>query len=692
MNLQLLLQVIILLLLWPIKSVAKAPPPPPPLTKPNCPYSCGNNVTIPFPFGIGENCYFDKLYAIDCKSSKPILRSINLEVLEFLLEKSTMRVNQSVISSCQDKTTEASFVNLEKLPFYFSYYDNIFSGIGCNNLASMSSADHDFILGGCFSICDPRNKTEDDSCNGIECCKAGVPWALKSFNISISSINNATSSSSSSQEEGKCKYAFMVEKEWFESNFKSARRVQNWNQVPVILDWRIPNSSFGELERDESSKFTSTSHCESDEGGLFRCSCKEKYHGNPYFLHGCQDIDECRDGTANCSGDLRCENYEGGYRCVNPKRPKVYTIILGIGTGLGGLLLSIGALWLCIIIIRRIKQKEENFKKNGGLLLEQQLHSLDGSIDRCKIFNSKELDKATDHFNVNRILGQGGQGTVYKGMLADGRIIAVKKSKVVDESKLEEFINEVVILSQISHRNVVKLLGSCLEVEVPLLVYEFIPNGTLFQYLHDPSEELSLTWEMRLRIATEVAEALAYLHSSAYLPIYHRDIKSTNILLDEKYRAKIADFGTSRSIAIDQTHVSTKVQGTFGYLDPEYFHSSQFTDKSDVYSFGVVLVELLTGQKPISYIWANEGRNLATYFVECVEENCLFDILDDQVRKSGKTEEIMEVSDVAKRCLNSNGRSRPTMKEVAMGLERIRACNLQDDDDNIQKCYEELSR
>ncbi|KAH9750901.1 Wall-associated receptor kinase-like 1 [Citrus sinensis] len=650
MNLQLLLQVIILLLLWPIKSVAKEPPPP--LTKPNCPYSCGNNVTIPFPFGIGENCYFDQLYAIDCKSSKPILRSINLEVLEFLLEKSTMRVNQSVIRSCQDKTTEASFVNLEKLPFYFSYYDNIFSGIGCNNLASMSSADRDFILGGCFSICDPRNKTDDDSCNGIACCKAGVPWALKSFNISISSINNAaSSSSSSSQEEGKCKFAFMVEKEWFESKFKSAEGVQDWNQVPVILDWRIPNSSFGKLERDESPKFTSTSHCESDEGGLFRCSCKEKYHGNPYFLHGCQ----------------------------------------GIGTGLGGLLLSIGALWLCIIIRRRIKQKEENFKKNGGLLLEQQLNSLDGSIDRCKIFNSKELDKATDHFNVNRILGQGGQGTVYKGMLADGRIIAVKKSKVVDESKLEEFINEVVILSQISHRNVVKLLGSCLEVEVPLLVYEFIPNGTLFQYLHDPSEELSLTWEMRLRIATEVAEALAYLHSSAYLPIYHRDIKSTNILLDEKYRAKIADFGTSRSIAIDQTHVSTKVQGTFGYLDPEYFHSSQFTDKSDVYSFGVVLVELLTGQKPISYIWANEGRNLATYFVECIEENCLFDILDDQVRKSGKTEEIMEVSDVAKRCLNSNGRSRPTMKEVAMELERIRACNLQDDDDNIQKCYEELS-
>ncbi|KAL9448458.1 hypothetical protein AB3S75_015859 [Citrus x aurantiifolia] len=411
MNLQLLFQVIILLLTLPIKSIAKAPPTPH-LTKPNCPSSCGNNVTIPFPFGIGENCYFDQRYAVDCRFNKPILRSIDLEVLEFLLEKSTMRVNQSVIRSCQDKTTEASFVNLEKLPFYFSYYDNIFSGIGCNNLASMSSADHDFILGGCFSICDPRDKTDDDSCNGIACCKAGVPWALKSFNVSIRSINNAASgSNSSSQEEGKCNYAFMVEKEWFERNFKSAEGVQDWNQVPFILDWRIPNSSFGKLEKDKSPEFTSTSHCRSDESGLFRCSCKEKYHGNPYFLHGCQDIDECKDGTANCSENLLCENYEGGYRCITPKRKVYITVSLGIGSGLLGSFIFAGVWWLRIWVKKRedIKLKEKFFKRNGGLVLQQQLTSSDGSIDRCKLFTTKELDKATDHFNVNRILGQGGQ-------------------------------------------------------------------------------------------------------------------------------------------------------------------------------------------------------------------------------------------------------------------------------------------
>lgn len=348
---------------------------------------------------------------------------------------------------------------------------------------------------------------------------------------------------------------------------------------------------------------------------------------------------------------------------------------LGVGVGLGALFLLIGLWWLYKVFKRKRseKLKKKYFKRNGGLLLQEQLSSGEVNVEKIKMFPSKELDKATDHYNVNRTLGQGGQGTVYKGMLADGKIVAVKKSKVIDEGNLRQFINEVVLLSQINHRNVVKILGCCLETEVPLLVYEFIPNGTLFQFLHDPNEEFPLTWEMRLRIAAEVAEALFYLHSAASLPIFHRDIKSTNILLDEKYRAKVADFGTSRSVSIDQTHVTTLVQGTFGYLDPEYFQSSQFTDKSDVYSFGVVLVELLTGQKAISFTRSEEqGRSLATYFIMAMESNCLFDILDPQVVKQGEREDVLMVASLARSCLRLNGKERPTMKEVTVVLERIK--------------------
>ncbi|XP_024171451.1 wall-associated receptor kinase-like 6 [Rosa chinensis] len=182
---------------------------------------------------------------------------------------------------------------------------------------------------------------------------------------------------------------------------------------------------------------------------------------------------------------------------------------------------------------------------------------------------------------MDRILGQGGQGTVYKGMLAAGRIVSVKKSNIFNEGEVGKFINEIVILSQVSHRNLVKLLGCCMETKVPLLIYEFIPNGTLSHYIQHQNEEFPLTWEVRLRVAIEVAGAISYLHSSASSPIYHRDIKSSNILLDGKFRAKVKDFGTSRSVAIDKTHrTMTNVQGTFGYLDPEYFQSSQFTRKT----------------------------------------------------------------------------------------------------------------
>ena len=164
-----------------------------------------------------------------------------------------------------------------------------------------------------------------------------------------------------------------------------------------------------------------------------------------------------------------------------------------------------------------------------------------------------------------------------------------------------------------------------------------------------------------------------YLHSAASIPICHRDVKSTNILLDDKYRAKVADFGTSKSVTIDQTHVTTLVQGTFGYLDPEYFQSSQFTDKSDVYSFGVVLVELLTGQKAVSFCRSeDEARSLVTYFLMSIEDNRLSGILDPQVKVQGRKEDIMMVAVLAKSCLSMKGKERPAMKEVTMVLEGIR--------------------
>ncbi|KAL8246629.1 hypothetical protein R6Q59_007845 [Mikania micrantha] len=268
-------------------------------------------------------------------------------------------------------------------------------------------------------------------------------------------------------------------------------------------------------------------------------------------------------------------------------------------------------------------------------------------VNKTILFTSRELAKATDNFNENRVLGRG-QGTVYKGMLADGKIVAIKKSKLADESQLEQFINEVVILSQVNHRNLVKLLGCCLETEVPLLVFEFIPNGNLYDRIHDASHEFPLSFNMRLQIVVEVAQALAYLHSATSIPIYHRDIKTSNILLDDKYRAKVSDFGTSSCI-----------------------NGSNSLDNLSQ-SFGVVMAELLTGEMPISLTRYGENRSLVAHFMLAMDEGRVMSIFDAKVVKEGTRDELLNLGNIAMQCLNPIGTNRPSMKEVAIELEIIR--------------------
>jgi serine/threonine protein kinase len=326
----------------------------------------------------------------------------------------------------------------------------------------------------------------------------------------------------------------------------------------------------------------------------------------------------------------------------------------------------IGQCWWCKT---RKTRKEIKLRKKyfNGKLQEHIINQEEA--EKTKLFTEKEVKKSTENFNEDRIIGKGGQGTVYKGMLSDGKLVAVKKSISLGETQWKELISEVLILSNVNHRNVVKLLGCCLETQSLLLVYEFIPNGTLSELIHSPNEEFQLTWDTRLRIASEVAGAIAYLHSSCSSPIYHRDIKTNNILLDHEYRAKVCDFGISRSTSTDQTHITTFVRGTFGYLDPEYFRSSQFTEKSDVYSFGVVLVEMVTGKKPI-IVTSDYATSLVTEFMSLTDDSAIFGMLDPVILRGSDNviDDIMVVVNLAKGCLNPIGVERPTMMQVAMEL------------------------
>ncbi|KAH6769274.1 wall associated kinase 5 [Perilla frutescens var. frutescens] len=461
--------------------------------------------------------------------------------------------------------------------------------------------------------------------------------------------------------------------------------------VPTVLDWWIGNLTCAQLKSNSAGDYAckANSHCVDSDTGLggYRCTCDSGHEGNPYLDPGCTDIDECLDYNLNNCEKI-CTNTLGSFNCSCPHgqygdgrklgkgcnldNPEFPVIKVALGAGFGLLSLVIAVTWLYFLINKRklLKLREKFFQQNGGFLLQQQLSSEKDPAESTKIFTAEELEKATNNYADDRILGRGGYGTVYKGILPDKRIVAIKKSRGIDESQIEQFINEVIILTQVNHRNVVKFLGCCLESEVPLLVYEYIAKGTLFEHIQNKSNWLS--WENRLRIASEAAGAISYLHSAASTPIIHRDVKSANILLDEYYMAKISDFGASRLIPLDQTKVTTMVIGTFGYLDPEYYRTSQLTEKSDVYSFGVVLVELLTGGLPVDMNLSEEQRNLTTNFITSTKENRLFQILDPRVVREGCFEQLKAISQLIKRCFQLNREDRPTMKEVAMELEALR--------------------
>ncbi|KAJ9181484.1 hypothetical protein P3X46_009611 [Hevea brasiliensis] len=292
----------------------------------------------------------------------------------------------------------------------------------------------------------------------------------------------------------------------------------------------------------------------------------------------------------------------------------------------------------------------------------------------ARMFQLKDIKKATNSFSKDRFLGSGGFGEVYKGELQDGTVVAIKLAKVGNVKSTQQVLNEVGILSQINHKNLVKLLGCCIEGEEPLMIYEYISNGTLHELLHGNSSTF-LDWRTRLRIALQTAEALAYLHSGVYTPIYHRDVKSSNILLDDDFNAKVADFGLSRLARPGLSHVSTCAQGTLGYLDPEYYRNYQLTDKSDVYSYGVMLLELLTSQKAIDFSRDQDDVNLAIYVSQQAKNGTIMEVTDQRLLGKHPSGNILTsiklFSELAFACLRERKADRPSMKDVVQQLECI---------------------
>ncbi|CAN6190660.1 unnamed protein product [Urochloa humidicola] len=644
------------------------------LPGPSCPESCGD-VKIVYPFGIGTGCFMEG-FDLECNRTKDGSASVTyfgtMPLLNISLLHGEIRVKHRISSMCYDQSSRDipnrdGGMELDNPPFTFSEQRNRFTVVGVNTLAYMIGSTQ--VLG-CVSQSSPYNNitAEDGVCDGVGCCQVALSGNMSNYDVDFNERYNTTNITDGANY---CGYAVMLETDAFKFHTTYLNTGVFWDEdyrVPVILNWIVGNETCDVASKklDSYACLSNNSMCiNSTNGPGYLCNCTEGYQGNPYLPGGCKDIDECANNKPPpCAG---CINKPGGFYCPTPRiRSLNVGVLLAVGSSIG--VVTVVIVITCTYLVHERKKltniKQRYFQQHGGMLLLQEISLKQGSA--FSIFTEADLIDATDKFDDKNILGRGGHGTVYKGTLKDGSLIAVKRCVLMtSEQQKKEFGQEMLILSQINHKNIVKLLGCCLEVEVPMLVYEFIPNGTVFQFIHGDNGSRNIPFSTRIRIALESALALSYLHSWASPPILHGDVKSSNILLDDNYSAKVSDFGASILAPADKSQFMTLVQGTCGYLDPEYMQTCLLTDKSDVYSFGVVLLELLTGRTAFNLEGPEGERSLSLRFLRAMKEDRLMDVIDDRIKNDSDIGLLEEVAELSRQCLEMIGERRPTMKDVA---------------------------
>ncbi|XP_073045308.1 cold-responsive protein kinase 1-like [Primulina eburnea] len=336
---------------------------------------------------------------------------------------------------------------------------------------------------------------------------------------------------------------------------------------------------------------------------------------------------------------------------------------------LGGILVLLICLFFIFICRKYIKPGKLKGIVAHAVRQPVAKDALSGNLRMICYFKYQTLKKATENFHQNNLLGRGGFGPVYLGKLEDGRLIAVKKLSADKSQQGEsEFLAEVKMITSIQHKNLVRLLGCCSDGDQRLLVYEYMKNGSLDNIIYGKNE-FFLSWNIRFQIILGIARGLQYLHEDAHVRIVHRDIKASNILLDEKFQPRIGDFGLARFFPEDQAYLSTKFAGTLGYTAPEYAIRGELSEKVDIYSFGVLVLEIINCRKNTDLSLQSEMQYLPEYAWKLYERCMMHDLIDSRLRNDDLVEkDVLQVIQVAFLCLQPEADSRPPMSEIVAML------------------------